>query len=544
MFAGETTMGKGSGIGRHMRQQGRRFGSLLVIFGAAGFAAVWPLRALPATAGNSPQDRFLQIYVEIQNADRAAGQGYYTKAAQQYREAQAALEKLQEAYPNWERQIVEYRLGYVRKQLAEVEKRMAGGPAASANPPGSPVEGRLQELEDKLAKLEASQENIADKAAVNRQLFELRDLLRNLQGELSELKAARAKQLAEDAAIQAEIAKIGSLSGEVAALRAQLAELNKEGKNREESARLQKRLEDLEGQLARARTAQEKAKERRAVEEKMKELGGQVVTLQAELSRVKAAQEAAAQAAGGGGQGAERVIQLEATVQRLESQLAQAQKEQRQLQAESPQVAQFQEVAQLRSQMERLQAELTRLQAKKEIRRLETTTTANSSEVAALKDRVRKLEDELARTRQREERLLTSVTSQRNDLQARVADLQAEMNRSRSTQPASAGAGAGGRAAAREEAEPPPSSRTAWTASTGHAPATEEPFNPAPEETAEEQPDERPATAARNRGSGTNKTVEGKRKAVRHRRGGSSVEEEVIRGIHRVRRQIANLIGG
>ncbi|MDD4932467.1 MAG: hypothetical protein PHO89_03265, partial [Methylacidiphilaceae bacterium] len=72
--------------------------------------AVSPVRGAQNAAGGSPQDRFLQIYVEIQDADRAAGQGFYTKAAEQYREAQAALQELHRSHPQWERQIVEYRL--------------------------------------------------------------------------------------------------------------------------------------------------------------------------------------------------------------------------------------------------------------------------------------------------------------------------------------------------------------------------------------------------------------------------------------------------
>ncbi len=530
--------------GRNADPIGRGFGFLSLSI-ALILATAATLPAAQTAVGNSPQDRFLQIYVEIQDADRAAGQGYYTKAAAQYKEAQSALEELHQANPRWERQIVEYRLGYVRKQLADMEKRMAGLPTAPTTVPSSPVEGRLQEVEDKLAKLEASRENNADKAAVNRQMVELRDLLGKLQGELSDLKAARTKEIAEEAATQAEIGKIGSLSAEVDSLNVQVTKLKKNRAKAEERARLEKRLQDLQGQLAHAKTVREKAKEQQAVQAKMKELSGQVAALQAELSRTKAAQETAAQTAGGEEQGAERVVQLEGAVQQLENQLAAAQKEQQRLQAESPAAAQTQEVVQLRAQMERIQAEVARMEGRKEIRRLETTTTANSSEVAALKDRVRKLEEELIRTRQQQERLLNSVAGQRTNLQVRVEELQAELDRVEAARPPSPAPAAGvGGTAGREAAVPPPRSQTPWSASTGHRlTAAEQPGETA-EEAPEEQPSEQPPETAQKKEPERKKTAEAKKKQARHRRNGSAVEEEVVRSLNRVRRQIANLIGG
>src|SRR5690242_20574914 len=64
-----------------------------------------------------PADEYVGIYELIQQADTSAESGRGELARQKYSEAHSALDRLQKAYPEWNEQIVQFRLSYVMDKL-------------------------------------------------------------------------------------------------------------------------------------------------------------------------------------------------------------------------------------------------------------------------------------------------------------------------------------------------------------------------------------------------------------------------------------------
>jgi tetratricopeptide (TPR) repeat protein len=79
---------------------------------------VLPIRALAA----GPDEQFVDIYNEILQAQNMETAGPSPTLAQRYREALGHLQQLQTEYPDWNPQVVKFRLEFLQEKLAKLGK--------------------------------------------------------------------------------------------------------------------------------------------------------------------------------------------------------------------------------------------------------------------------------------------------------------------------------------------------------------------------------------------------------------------------------------
>src|ERR1043166_5068458 len=72
---------------------------------------------VPGVRAEGPDEDYLRIFNMIQQADSISAKGQSETAQAKYREAQTALQNLHRTYPNWNAQMVAYRLNYLAGKL-------------------------------------------------------------------------------------------------------------------------------------------------------------------------------------------------------------------------------------------------------------------------------------------------------------------------------------------------------------------------------------------------------------------------------------------
>lgn len=82
------------------------------------------LRLAAQGFAQSADDRFIQIYRAIKQADDLIESGQLQQSYKLYREAQEELRKLQASAPSWNPKVVQYRLGYVGDKLSNLASRV------------------------------------------------------------------------------------------------------------------------------------------------------------------------------------------------------------------------------------------------------------------------------------------------------------------------------------------------------------------------------------------------------------------------------------
>ncbi len=80
--------------------------------------------------GQSPDDRYVQAYALIEEADNFKAAGVMRSAVTKYLEAEKAIKELQRLFPEWNPKIVSFRLGYIASALEPLTR--AGVAAADA----------------------------------------------------------------------------------------------------------------------------------------------------------------------------------------------------------------------------------------------------------------------------------------------------------------------------------------------------------------------------------------------------------------------------
>ncbi|VVM05363.1 hypothetical protein MAMT_00615 [Methylacidimicrobium tartarophylax] len=154
----------GTGV-RAMRALGR----WILVGGAAG---MWVLLALALgpigarAASTSPQDRFLEAYVSLRDADRLAARKDYAGASRGYQQALSQLSEIRRRYPDWEPAVIRYRLRYTTERLDAVGKKVT---LAQQGSPPLPTEGGSGGAPEDLRELVKLKARIADlQAALTR----------------------------------------------------------------------------------------------------------------------------------------------------------------------------------------------------------------------------------------------------------------------------------------------------------------------------------------------------------------------------------------
>src|ERR1043166_8042446 len=97
---------------------------------------VWLLLVTAAlsSVAEGPDDRYVQIYNLIQEADALNDSGQARPALTKYLEAQNALQQFLAAHPSWNEKLVRFRLDYVASKLAPLSLKF---PATNAAPPAA-----------------------------------------------------------------------------------------------------------------------------------------------------------------------------------------------------------------------------------------------------------------------------------------------------------------------------------------------------------------------------------------------------------------------
>lgn len=84
-----------------------------------------------STYAEGPDDNYVRIYNLIQQADNLNQSGQKRAAFEKYNEAQTALKGVQTGNPDWNPKLIQYRLGYVARKLAD----FGGTPAPAVTAP-------------------------------------------------------------------------------------------------------------------------------------------------------------------------------------------------------------------------------------------------------------------------------------------------------------------------------------------------------------------------------------------------------------------------
>lgn len=135
-----------------------------------------------AAQAQGPDEKYVFIYAQIQEADGLLAKEQLLEAGARYREAHAALKQLEEVHPNWNPKVVAYRLSYIQGKLTTLAEKTRpavantntnapaapGSPAPAVpapQPPGVPPTEMIST--NQLAQMQAMQEQIAQLSQQN-----------------------------------------------------------------------------------------------------------------------------------------------------------------------------------------------------------------------------------------------------------------------------------------------------------------------------------------------------------------------------------------
>jgi len=175
------------------------------------------LGCLAARAQGS-DDQYISIYSLIQEAGKFTNSGQPGEALEKYREAQTALQQFQKHYPQWNPNVISFRLNDVAAKIADMSSRVstaASAPGAAATNPTAPTtakmapsdwETKLAGLTDQVRQLQADKAVLESKlkealsvqpAAMDpRELARAEERIRNLQKENDLFKVSLAQEKA------------------------------------------------------------------------------------------------------------------------------------------------------------------------------------------------------------------------------------------------------------------------------------------------------------------------------------------------------------
>lgn len=151
-----------------------RAGMLGAMRCSIALAAALSLAGLSGARAGEPEDQYLGICGLIREADALLPASRASEALPKYNEAKEALQKLQRAFPDWNTEIIRYRLGYLTNRVANLMSQSAapGNPDATGPRPAAAAapfvewEVQLVGLQEQVRQLQA------DKALLEAKLKE------------------------------------------------------------------------------------------------------------------------------------------------------------------------------------------------------------------------------------------------------------------------------------------------------------------------------------------------------------------------------------
>lgn len=187
----------------------KRLAVLALLLAAAFFST--------ARAQDNADEQYVIIYSIMQQADTLAGAGDAHRALEGFADAQSELLKFQKIYPDWNPNIVNFRLNYIAEKITELTPQVpvTNAPpqtsadtapvraAAPVTPPGADAQAQLDALQQQLQNLQANNTTLeaklkealgAQPAAIDsRELDKARDQIRELMKENDLLKVTVAQ---------------------------------------------------------------------------------------------------------------------------------------------------------------------------------------------------------------------------------------------------------------------------------------------------------------------------------------------------------------
>jgi tetratricopeptide (TPR) repeat protein len=132
----------------------------------ASLALFLVLTGVAAAAG--PDDQYLDIYNEVQQADALQQDGQALAAGVKYVDAQTRLKKLKDDYPGWNTDVVTFRLQYLSDKLQALGKilpstKNASVAAAATNRPTVNFEQQAADLQEQVRALTAERTELQNK---------------------------------------------------------------------------------------------------------------------------------------------------------------------------------------------------------------------------------------------------------------------------------------------------------------------------------------------------------------------------------------------
>lgn len=230
-----------------------------------GFAAVVLLGFALVSHAEAPDELFVQYYNMIQEADAMAAKGQEQPALDRYREAEVGLKKLELGYPNWNSNVVSYRLRYVAGKIAPLAAKYPNAPVM----PTKPKTEKVEALPAKNPEEQRAMQNELERT--QQQVIDLRTEKNLLELKLKEALAARPAAVDPGEMSKAQD-KVTSLQKEIDLLKANLDQEQKKSAKLVEPTMMEqykKQLEEATSQLAKqSKTVATLTKENEALQKK------------------------------------------------------------------------------------------------------------------------------------------------------------------------------------------------------------------------------------------------------------------------------------
>jgi len=172
---------------------------------AFALVAALGLAALPAGWAGEPEDQYLGICNLIREADLLLPVARANEALPKYNLAKDTLQKLQRDFPDWNAEVVRYRLGYLTNRIASLSS-LPAKPEATNGGPAAPLDWEVQlvSLQEQVRQLQA------DKALLQAKLKEALGVLPSASDprELARLQARIGTLEKENALLTATVGQM------------------------------------------------------------------------------------------------------------------------------------------------------------------------------------------------------------------------------------------------------------------------------------------------------------------------------------------------
>lgn len=225
---------------------------------------------LPALAADDPSEMFLNAYLAVQQGEKLEGNGQNSAALAKFRFAASLLQQVQEADPNWQPLIVDYRRQKTGSAISRVEEKIQNeGTGEPSEPPSSPnFEAPLPEREPEGPRVTFNQA-VPSADPLERMTSEIRQRMERLQSELDSTRQEVTSLRTEKDTLTKQLQEAQRANREAqvneAQLRSQLQQAQSELSNARtdslDTDKLQKQVDELSEALLTARAEREAADE-------------------------------------------------------------------------------------------------------------------------------------------------------------------------------------------------------------------------------------------------------------------------------------------